>query len=83
MAFIFYDTETTGADRCFDQILQFAAVLTDDGLNVVDSFEIRSRLLPHIAPHQAQWSSPACALISCSICNSRRTTKCALEFMRS
>ncbi|MFK0688800.1 exonuclease domain-containing protein [Mesorhizobium sp. IMUNJ 23033] len=50
MAFIFYDTETTGADRSFDQILQFAAVLTDDDLNVIDSFEIRSRLLPHIVP---------------------------------
>lgn len=50
MAFIFYDVETTGADRSFDQILQFAAVLTDDDLNVVDTFEIRSRLLPHIVP---------------------------------
>lgn len=50
MAFIFYDTETTGADRCFDQILQFAAVLTDDDLKVIDTFEIRCRLLPHIVP---------------------------------
>ncbi|MER9144276.1 exonuclease domain-containing protein [Mesorhizobium sp. M0871] len=50
MAFIFYDTETTGADRSFDQILQFAAALTDDDLNVIDSFEIRCRLLPHIVP---------------------------------
>jgi exodeoxyribonuclease-1 len=50
MAFIFYDCETTGADRCFDQILQFAAVRTDDDFNVLDRFEIRSRLLPHIVP---------------------------------
>jgi exodeoxyribonuclease-1 len=50
MGFIFYDTETTGSDRSFDQILQFAAVLTDDELNVVDRFEMRSRLLPHIVP---------------------------------
>ncbi|UVK43638.1 hypothetical protein BPNPMPFG_005451 [Mesorhizobium sp. AR07] len=50
MAFIFYDTETTGSDRCFDQILQFATALTDDDLNVIDSFEIRCRLLPHIVP---------------------------------
>lgn len=50
MAFVFYDIESTGADRSFDQILQFAAVLTDDDLNVVDAFEIRSRLLPHIVP---------------------------------
>lgn len=50
MPFIFYDTETTGADRTFDQILQFAAALTDDDLNVIDIFEIRCRLLPHIVP---------------------------------
>jgi exodeoxyribonuclease-1 len=50
LAFVFYDLETTGADKRFDQILQFAAVLTDDDLNVVDQFEIRSRLLPHIVP---------------------------------
>ena len=25
----FYDTETTGTDTTFDQILQFAAILTD------------------------------------------------------
>jgi exodeoxyribonuclease-1 len=50
MAFIFYDTETTGADPKFDQILQFAAILTDDDFNPVDQLEIRSRLLPHIVP---------------------------------
>jgi exodeoxyribonuclease-1 len=50
MAFVFYDIESTGADRSFDQILQFAAVLTDDDLNIVDTFEIRARLLPHIVP---------------------------------
>ncbi|MHA6642305.1 exonuclease domain-containing protein [Mesorhizobium sp. A623] len=50
MAFIFYDCETTGTDRCFDQILQFAAVLTDDDLNIIDQFDIRSRILPHIVP---------------------------------
>ena len=53
VAFIFYDTETTGTDRCFDQILQFAAVMTDDDLNIVDRFEIRSRLLPHVVPSPA------------------------------
>ncbi|SHL68298.1 Exonuclease [Roseovarius marisflavi] len=30
--FIFYDTETTGTDTTFDQILQFAAILTDADL---------------------------------------------------
>jgi exodeoxyribonuclease-1 len=50
MSFIFYDTETTGKRAGFDQILQFGAVLTDDELNVMDSFAVRCRLAPHIVP---------------------------------
>ena len=50
MAFVFYDTETTGTDIWFDQILQFGAIRTDDDLNEVDRFEIRCRLLPHVTP---------------------------------
>ena len=37
MAFVFYDTETTGLETAFDQILQFAAIKTDDELNELDS----------------------------------------------
>ena len=50
MPFVFYDTETTGSDTFYDQILQFAAVRTDDALNEVDRFEIRCRIQPHILP---------------------------------
>lgn len=50
MAFIFYDTETTGTDAAFDQILQVAAILTDDDLDILDSFDLRCRLLPHVVP---------------------------------
>ena len=50
MAFVFYDTETTGTDTTFDQILQFAAILTDDDFRELDRFEIRCRLLPHVIP---------------------------------
>lgn len=50
MSFIFYDTETTGTDPAFDQLLQFAAVRTDDELNVTDTFNIRCRLLPWVVP---------------------------------
>ena len=50
MTFVFYDTETTGTDTTFDQILQFAAILTDDNLNELDRFEIRCRLMPHVIP---------------------------------
>ena len=38
MAFVFYDTETTGISTCFDQILQFAAIKTDDDLNPIETF---------------------------------------------
>lgn len=48
MSFVFYDTETTGISTAFDQILQFAAIRTDDRLRELDRFEIRCRLLPHV-----------------------------------
>ena len=50
MNYVFYDTETTGTDTTFDQILQFAAIRTDDDLNELDRIEIRCRLLPHVVP---------------------------------
>lgn len=50
MSLVFYDTETTGTDTFFDQILQFAAVRTDDELREIERFEIRCRLLPHVVP---------------------------------
>ena len=48
--YMFYDTETTGIETAFDQILQFAAIRTDDDLNELGCFNIRCRLLPHIIP---------------------------------
>lgn len=51
MSFVFFDTETTGLKRGFDQILHFAAVRTDANLNEVARFEARSCLLPHVLPH--------------------------------
>jgi exodeoxyribonuclease-1 len=50
VSYVFYDCETTGVNRSFDQILQFAAVRTDDQLREIDSIEVRSRLLQHIVP---------------------------------
>lgn len=47
---IFYDIETSGLSKPFDQILQFAAIRTNDDLEELDRFEIRSRLQPHIVP---------------------------------
>jgi exodeoxyribonuclease-1 len=50
MSLVFYDTETTGIEKFFDQILQFAAIRTNEELKEVDTFAVRCRLLPHIVP---------------------------------
>ncbi|PZF75864.1 exodeoxyribonuclease I [Aestuariivirga litoralis] len=50
MSFVFYDTETTGSNTFYDQILQFAAIRTDDALKEIDRFEIRCRIQPHVLP---------------------------------
>ena len=54
MAFVFYDTETTGTDTSFDQILQFGAIRTNDNLEIEDPendvINVRCRRLPHVVP---------------------------------
>ena len=50
MSFVFYDTETTGTNTAFDQILQFGAIKTDYEFNELDRFEFRCRLLPYVVP---------------------------------
>ena len=48
--FVFYDTETTGTNVTFDQIVQFSAVLTDEAFQEVDRLDIKCRVLPWIVP---------------------------------
>ncbi len=48
--YLFYDIETTGLNKAFDQILQFAAIRTDDRLNEIGRHTIRVRLRPDIIP---------------------------------
>jgi len=50
VSFVLYDVETTGLNKRFDQIVQFAAVHTDSDLNVRDRIEICCRLMPHVIP---------------------------------
>ncbi|WCM26338.1 hypothetical protein NDN01_20375 [Sphingomonas sp. QA11] len=50
MGFVFYGIATTGTDKSFDQLLQFAAIHTDADLNILGRFERQCRLLPHIVP---------------------------------
>lgn len=48
--YLFYDLETTGINPCFDQILQFAAVRTDDQLNELERHEFLVKLNPDTIP---------------------------------
>lgn len=50
MYYVFYDTETTGANVRFDQVLQFAAILTDENFNEIETLDIRCRISPHVIP---------------------------------
>jgi exodeoxyribonuclease I len=55
--YVFYDLETTGLDRDFDQITQIAMVKTDADFNVVDEVadirNFRCRRLPWVVPSPA------------------------------
>jgi exodeoxyribonuclease-1 len=48
--YLFYDTETTGLHKAFDQILQFAAIRTDRQLNEIERYAIKVQLRPDIIP---------------------------------
>ena len=48
--FVFYDTETTGLDKDFTQILQIALVFTDDDLNILSSKKLECRTSPWVVP---------------------------------
>jgi len=50
MSYLFYDTETTGTNCCFDQIIQFAAIRTDDQLQEISRHEWLIRLNPDVIP---------------------------------
>ncbi|PHQ80179.1 MAG: exodeoxyribonuclease I [Coxiella sp. (in: Bacteria)] len=49
-SFLFYDIETTGLNKCFDQVLQFAAIRTDMDLKELSRHEIRIKLNPDVIP---------------------------------
>lgn len=48
--YLFYDIETTGLNKCFDQILQFAAIRTDHQLNELERHEIQVKLNSDVIP---------------------------------
>ncbi len=51
MRYVFFDTETSGSHVRYDQILQYAAVVTDGDFNEIEAVDIRSARLPFIVPH--------------------------------
>ena len=48
--YLFYDTETSGLNQCFDQILQFAAIRTDMQLNELERHHFFIQLNSDVIP---------------------------------
>ena len=48
--FVFYDFETSGLNKDFDQILQIGAVLADESFQIKDKMDISCRLKKNIIP---------------------------------
>ena len=48
--FLFYDIETTGLNKCFDQVLEFAAIRTDLDFNELERYEWHVKLNPDTWP---------------------------------
>lgn len=48
--YLFYDIETTGLNKAFDQVLQFAAIRTDPALNEIDRTTLMVKVRPDVVP---------------------------------
>lgn len=48
--YLFYDIETSGLNKAFDQVMQFASIRTDLDLNEIERHNILVRLSPDIVP---------------------------------
>ena len=49
-SYLFYDIETTGLNKAFDQVLEFAAIRTDLSLNELERHSIAVKLRPDVIP---------------------------------
>ena len=70
LRFFFYDEETTGLSPEFDQILQIAAVITDQNFNVLETINLRCRLKDYIVPSHGALTTTGVAQESCTNQNS-------------
>ncbi len=48
--YLFYDIETSGLNKAFDQVLQFAAIRTDLDFNELERHELQVKLNPDVIP---------------------------------
>lgn len=48
--YLFYDIESTGLNKAFDQVLHFAAIRTDLNLEEIERYDIKVKLNPDVVP---------------------------------
>ena len=48
--YLFYDVETTGLNKAFDQVVQFASIRTDEKFHELERHNIRIALRPDVVP---------------------------------
>ena len=53
MNIVFYDFETTGRNKWFDQIIEVGAILVDGDLNEKDRIQLRCQIKPGVVPSAA------------------------------
>ncbi len=75
--YLFYDIETSGLNKCFDQVLQFAAIRTDLDLKEIERHEIFVKLNPDVLP------SPAAVLVHQITLEQMQSGKCEYEAMQA
>lgn len=73
--YLFYDIETSGLNKCFDQVLQFAAIRTDLELNELERHEVLIKLNPDTVP------SPQAILVHQLTFEQLKTGVCEYEAM--
>ena len=71
MQYIFYDFETSGNNKDFDQILQIGAILCDESFQIKDKINISCRLKKDIIP------APEALLINKISIDDLKTNKCS------
>jgi exodeoxyribonuclease-1 len=74
--FLFYDIETTGLSRAFDQILEFASIRTDTALNEIGRISASLRLRADVIP------SPAAILVNRIRARRFSTGRCEYDAIR-